>query len=162
MIVAHDFKQAGIAFEDVKAMLFPGGEWDADEWRVLDSSNARVIVHRASGARVQVLSSKPKVAHGIRPLLVLADEPAQWEAARPDTMLGVLETSLGKVPGSRMIALGTRPSDAGVGSNGCWTTRTFRVWPTRPRRTRTWTTGRRGPANPSLSAIPHLQGADRA
>ena len=58
---------------------------------------------------VRCIASDPRRAHGIAPLLVLADEPAQWEPAKRDAMFAALRTSMGKIPGSRMIALGTRP-----------------------------------------------------
>lgn len=115
VLVAHDFKQAGIAFGDVVAMLFPDGPPAARnrEWRLQDSNNARRIEHRPTGSAVEVVSSNPRRAHGLRPLLVLADEPAQWEDGTSGRMLAALETSLGKVPRSRMIALGTRPAAPG-------------------------------------------------
>ena len=49
--------------------------------------------------------------HGLRPLLVLADEPAQWPPSSSEAALAALRTGLGKFPGSRLIALGTRPDD---------------------------------------------------
>ena len=110
MLVAHDFGQAGIAFGDMLAMLFPDGHPPGKEWRVQDSSNARRIEHRPTGAAVEVISRNYRRAHGLRPLLILADEPAQWEPGTSEKMLAALETSLGKMPGSRMIALGTRPA----------------------------------------------------
>ena len=39
------------------------------------------------------------------------DEPAQWEQSKSDKMLAALKTGLGKVPGSRMIAIGTKPAN---------------------------------------------------
>ena len=109
VLVAHDFRQAGIAFGDVRDMLFPDRQ-PGEAWRVQDSSNARRIEHRPTGAAVEVVSSNPRRAHGLRPLLVLADEPAQWEDGTSGRMLAALQTGLGKLPGSRMIALGTRPA----------------------------------------------------
>lgn len=109
VLVAHDFRQAGIAFGDVRDMLFPDRQ-PGEAWRVQDSSNARRIEHRPTGAAVEVVSSNPRRAHGLRPLLVLADEPAQWEDGTSGKMLAALQTGLGKLPGSRMIALGTRPA----------------------------------------------------
>ena len=82
------------------------------EWRVQDSANRASVEHRASGARVRCIGSDPRRAHGLRPMLVLADEPAQWPTNTADRMLAALKTGLGKVPGSRLIALGTRPASA--------------------------------------------------
>ena len=49
---------------------------------------------RAFGASV----SDPRRAHGLRPFLVLADEPAQWPPATGEKMISALRTGLGKVP----------------------------------------------------------------
>ena len=46
-------------------------------------------------------------------MLVLADEPAQWEQGKRRSMLAALRTAMGKLDGSRLIALGTRPADDG-------------------------------------------------
>ena len=66
--------------------------------------------HRPAETAVYCLGSDPGAMHGRRPLLVLADEPAQWERAKRDRALAALRTGLGKTPHSRLVALGTRPS----------------------------------------------------
>ena len=112
---ASSFAQGKIIFEDVVAYLerldhkLP----DRKLWRRLDSGNFATIEHRPSGARVRCIGSDPKRAHGLRPTLALLDEPAQWETAKRDAMIAAIRTGLGKRPGSRLIALGTRPSDEG-------------------------------------------------
>ena len=155
VLVAHDFKQSGVAFADVRDMLFRGGAPGRD-WRLLDSSNARRIEHRPTGAAVECISSNPRRAHGLRPLLVLADEPSQWEPGTSARMLAALETSLGKVPGSRLIALGTRPEGADH-----WFERMLRDKPSLvyaadpeadPMDEAAW-----AEANPSLPWMPHLR-----
>ena len=108
---ASSFDQGRIIFEDVLAFL--GERYDLgrrSEWRVQDSANRASVEHRASGARVRCIGSDPRRAHGLRPFLVLADEPAQWPANTADRMVSALRTGLGKVPGSRLVALGTRPA----------------------------------------------------
>ena len=53
-----------------------------------------------------------KRAHGLRPFLVLADEPAHsGSSGKAEAMISALRTGLGKTPGSRLIALGTLPAD---------------------------------------------------
>ena len=81
-------------------------------WRIQDSENRALIEHRPSGARIRCIGSDPKRAHGLRPYIALMDEPAQYDSAKADKMLAAIRTGLGKVPGSRLIALGTRPSDS--------------------------------------------------
>ena len=109
VVVASAFSQSRIIFEDCLAMLREKNGLPRREWRVQDSANTAMIEHRESGARVRCIGSDPKRAHGLRPALALLDEPAQWEAAKSEKMLAAIRTGLGKVPGSRLIALGTRP-----------------------------------------------------
>ena len=110
--VAASFAQGRVIFEDVLAFL--GEKYNLNErskWRKQDSQNAASLEFRASAARVRCIGSDPAKAHGLRPSLVLCDEPAQWEPARAERMLAALRTGLGKTPNSRLVALGTRPAD---------------------------------------------------
>lgn len=84
---------------------------DRKQWRRADSVNHALLEHKPSGARLRCIGSDPKRAHGLAPALVLADEPAQWPVNQRDAMLAALRTSLGKIPGSRLVALGTRSAD---------------------------------------------------
>ena len=108
-VVAASYAQARIAFEHVRAfseeLFVPRAQW-----RVTDSLHWSLIEHRPTRARLRVMSSNPKRAHGLAPALVIADEPAQWELSGGDRMYSALATSLGKIPGARLIALGTRPA----------------------------------------------------
>lgn len=109
--VASSFAQATTIFEDVLSFL--RGKHDLGNrkiWRVQDSANRALVEHRPSGARVRCVGSDPARAHGLRPFLVLADEPGQWDSAKSERMLAALRTGLGKMPGSKMITLGTRPA----------------------------------------------------
>ena len=110
---ASSFAQGRTIFEDVAALLRARyGALPRQEWRWQDSQNAAILAHRESGSRVRCIGSDPKRAHGLRPFLVLADEPAQWPVATSDKMYQALRTGLGKVPSSRLVALGTRPESA--------------------------------------------------
>ena len=107
---ASSFSQGRVIFEDVTALLRARyGDLPRKLWRWQDSQNAAILEHRETGSRVRCIGSDPKRAHGLRPFLVLADEPAQWPVASSDRMFQALRTGLGKVPGSRLVALGTRP-----------------------------------------------------
>ena len=109
--LASSFSQSRIIYEDVLSYL--RAKHDIDDrkvWRLQDSANSAQIEHKPTGTRVRCIGSDPKRAHGLRPALVLSDEPAQHPAATSERMLSALRTSLGKVPGSRLIALGTRPA----------------------------------------------------
>ena len=108
VIVAWAFSQARIAFEHVLAFLHPRD--DPGRWRIQDSANTATVECRRTGARVRCIGSDPRRAHGLAPVLVLADEPAQWPHTSRDAMLSALATARGKIPGSRLVALGTRPA----------------------------------------------------
>ena len=112
VVVASSFAQGKVVFEDVRAFL--AARYDLSkraEWRVQDSAQLASVEHRPSGARVRCVGSDPRRAHGLRPKLALLDEPAQWEPGKSDRMLAAIRTGLGKVPGSKLIALGTRSDD---------------------------------------------------
>ena len=109
VIVASSFAQATIAFDHVVA--FMGAKLrDRKRYRFWQTGQLSRIEDRKSGASVRALGSDPKRAHGLAPVLILCDEPAQWPSSSGDRMLSALRTSLGKQPGARLIALGTRPA----------------------------------------------------
>ena len=107
VIIAASFEQAGILFDT--ALAYGAGRVTGMHYRILNSQNRKLIEHLPSGARLRVMSSDPKRAHGIAPVLILADEPAQWPTGTGEQMVAALRTSRGKIAGSRFIALGTRP-----------------------------------------------------
>lgn len=158
--VASSFSQGKIIYEHVRAFLEAAGRDLSDRrtWRVQDSQNVATIEHKATGARVRCIGSDPKRAHGLAPLLVLADEPAQWEWTKADAMLAALRTSMGKIDGSRLIALGTRPADethwfAKMLDGGCDYAQCHAAGEDAPPfRKRTWLQ-----ANPSLPVMPSLE-----
>ena len=111
VIVASSFEQARIAFEHVVA--FMGRKLaHKDRWRIWDTAQQARIEDRRTGARVRCIGSDPRRAHGLAPVLVLADEPAQWPPTTGERMVAALQTAAGKQPHSRFVALGTRPAAA--------------------------------------------------
>ena len=114
VVAAASFAQGRIIFEDVLAFLAARYDLgDRSEWRRQDSANLASLEYRPSGARVRCVGSDPGNAHGLRPALALLDEPSQWAPATADRMHAAIRTGLGKTPGSKLIALGTRPADDG-------------------------------------------------
>ena len=110
-IVASTIQQAMISLDHLIETL--GLRDRAHRFRSSFSSHLTGVKDGMTGNMVRVLSSRPKSSHGIAPVLILADEPAQWEANSRDKVYAALRTSLGKVPGSRLVCLGTRPDEAG-------------------------------------------------
>ena len=70
------------------------------------------VEYKPTGARCRAIGGDPKRAHGLRPALALCDEPSQWDEAKSERLISAIKTGLGKVPGSRLIALGTRPANS--------------------------------------------------
>ena len=157
VVCASSFDQARVIFDHV--LSFGPYREDRSRWRVQDSANRAAIECRETGARLRCIGSDPRRAHGLAPALVLADEPAQWPRTTGEAMLAALRTGLGKVPGSRLIALGTRADDdshwfgrmlAGVGTDYAQCHAAREKDPKFHRRT--WKR-----ANPSLDFMPHLE-----
>lgn len=162
VIVASSFEQARIAFEHVLA--FMGSKVrDRRRWKVWDTAQQARIEDRETGARVRCIGSDPRRAHGLAPVLTLADEPAQWPTSTGERMVAALRTAAGKQPHSRFVALGTRPADAEhwfakmlAGGADYAQTHAARAGDP-PFWKRTWKR-----ANPSLDHLPDLEAAIRA
>ena len=118
VICGPRFIQSRILFEDVIEFLrgFGYDLEDRSTWRKMDSQNTAWIEHRDSGARVRCIGSDNSSAHGLRPFYALIDEPSQIQASMRSKIFAALKTGLGKTPGSRLFALGTRPA-ASVGDH---------------------------------------------
>ena len=161
-MVASSFAQARITFEHVQAFLAGLTAAYPRRYRIGDSANSASIEDRQTGCRVRCIGSAPRRAHGLAPALTLADEPAQWESTKSESMLAALRTASGKIPGSRFVALGTRPADpshwfakaldGGAGYAQCHAARPDDP----PFQRRTWRK-----ANPSLDHMPDLEEAIR-
>ena len=80
-------------------------------WTGLSGGAHRVAgVHAASGTGIRVISSSGKRAMGLgaRNRLLLFDEPASTEERAGSLQIQALEGSLGKLPGARLLIIGTR------------------------------------------------------
>ena len=111
LIVASTFKQARVSFAHARAFMEPIIAADPERWRALDSEHSALIEDRRTGATLEAREATPGSLHGPAPVLIIGDEPAQWQATQRDRMFSALRTSLGKVPGSRALFIGTRPAD---------------------------------------------------
>ena len=161
VIVASSFSQARIAFDHVRAFLVDQLR-DRQRWRIQDTAQQASIEDRETGARLKVIGSDPKRAHGLAPVLVLADEPSQWPPSSSEKMLAALRTSAGKQPHFRFIAIGTRPSSedhwfARMLAGGCDYAQSHAARADDPKfRVTTWRK-----ANPSIGHMPDLEQAIR-
>lgn len=110
-IVASSIQQAMISLDHLMETLALRD--NTHRFRASFSSHLTGVKDCMSGNMVRVLSSRPKSSHGIAPVLVMGDEPAQWEVNSRDKVYSAIRTSLGKIPGSKLVALGTRPDESG-------------------------------------------------
>ena len=111
VIVASSFGQARIGFHHTMWFLRPIFEQDRRRWRVVDNSHECRIEDRETGANLRALGSDPGRAHGLAPLLAIADEPAQWPANFGPKMHAAIVTAQGKIEASRFVAIGTKPEE---------------------------------------------------
>ena len=163
VIVASSFQQARIAFEHILAFMRPWLAHEPTRFRIWDTAQQASLEDRQTGTRVRCLGSDPRRAHGLAPALVLSDEPAQWPPSTSARMHAALLTASGKISQSRLIALGTRPADAGhwfaqmlQGGPGIYAQCHAAASDDPPLQTRTWRK-----ANPSLPLMPDLAAAIR-
>ena len=101
---------------------------------------------------------------GPAPKLLLYDEIAQWPQSQVQAMLAALGTSRGKIPGSKALWIGTRPSTPehpfqraldgrGVGFSLSYTAKKD----DRPGQRKTWRK-----SNPGLDNMPDLEAVIRS
>ena len=112
MVVAGSFPQAGIAFDHAAHFLRAWTDADPDRWRVLRSESVALIEDRETGVKLRAREASARTLHGAAPAMVIADEPAQWQPTQRDAIYSALRSRLGKIPGSVLLAIGTRSDDA--------------------------------------------------
>ena len=168
LVVASSFDQGLICFRHILHFLRPTldkhGTGPRDRFRIQDSADRATITDRETGAMVRVLGSDPRRLHGAAPKLLLLDEVAQWPPERVEPMLAALKTSRGKIPGSKALWLGTRPStpdhpfQRALDGNGVGLSLSFAAPKDAPPfQRRTWKR-----ANPGLDHLPDLEAVIRS
>ena len=110
VVVASSAPQAAIVWEHAFRLMFPDGAPDRRIWRYSNNHVRKEIVHKPTGSSLRCLSSDPRRAHGIAPVMAIIDEPAQHPPTTTERMKNAISTSLGKVENAKLIAIGTRPS----------------------------------------------------
>ena len=109
ILIAASFQGARLAFESVLVSLDLLGE--TEDYRIRDQQNLADIQHKQTGARLRVLGSDNKKSHGLRPNLIICDEPSMWGPSG-ELLASAIRTSLGKRRGARAVFFGTRPNDS--------------------------------------------------
>ena len=111
LIVGSTYKQARLCFQHALSFLAPLIKEQPGRWRILDSEHQAVVSDKLSGSALEAREATPASLSGPAPALVIADEGASWRPTQSESMYSVLRTSLGKLPNSRMLCIGTRPTD---------------------------------------------------
>ncbi|MDE2812034.1 MAG: terminase large subunit [Gemmatimonadota bacterium] len=157
VVAASSFDQGRIIFEHVKAFMVDKLA-DTKRWRLQDSTNRAIVTDRRTGASLRCIGSDPRRMHGLAPRLVVGDELAQWEPNKINKALAALQTSMGKIPDSRALWIGTRPDSADHPFSkflygGCEYSQVHAARKSDPPfQKRTWTK-----ANPALRFLPDLE-----
>ena len=110
VIVASSLGQARITFNHARWFLRDLLD-DRHRYREIENSHECRLEDRETGASLRALGSDPRRAHGLAPLLAIADEPAQWPARYGSRMHSAIVTALGKHEGAKFIAIGTSPDE---------------------------------------------------
>lgn len=158
-VVGATLVQSRKVFKHVVRFLEASGR--LPRYRKWDGPNRATLESKADGRTLECLGANPGGLHGAAPVLILADEVAQWPRLKVDAMLAALRTGLGKSSGSRMILLGTRPAaEDHPFALSLRTADYVQIHAARPEdpmfRKRTWQR-----ANPSLRYFPSLEMATR-
>ena len=111
--VAGSFGQTCLTFDAALAFLQPLIEADPKRVRMNRSEQTALVEDRETGAKLKASEASARTLHGAIVSLIVADDPAQWLQTQRDAIYSALRSRLGKVPGSRPLAIGTRPDDPG-------------------------------------------------
>ena len=110
VIVAASLRQAGVIFRHVQRFL--ADRIATREFKLYDAVNRQAIYNPSNGVLVELKGANPATLHGLAPSLIVVDEMAQVHLNKLPALLAALDTSLGKVPDSRIWKIGTRAATA--------------------------------------------------
>ena len=111
IITAGSLEQASLGWRDVlDGLKLCEPNWKREGVKIADYNAARCIT-LPQGGRVRALAANYRTQHGLRPILLAIDEPAQIHPeAVGEKILSAAITSMGKIPGARLVVCGTRPA----------------------------------------------------
>ena len=119
ILISSGIKEGRILFDAVKSYLGVEhnrvrGGWTTGRYRVREGGGEYSIRDLERGTRLQLVGSDSGHASGLQPSLVIGDEGSSWKGVNGERVHNLMLSSLGKVPGSRYVAISTRPA-AGEG-----------------------------------------------
>ena len=113
IILAASYSQARICFSHLVGFLKTSDLYRANPKRFGISENSKMceIIDRHTRCTARAVGSDARTLFGIAPVFVAIDEPASHSRGNRDALFSAAITSLGKISGARLIAIGTRSSD---------------------------------------------------
>jgi hypothetical protein len=115
-VYAADEDQAGLLADALAGFVLR-----SPDLRGLVKVSARAVEVRATGARLSVETSDGASAFGTLPWLTIVDELTVWpETTNHRRLWSAIVSSVPKVPGSRLVVIGTAGSPTGLGAK-VWT-----------------------------------------
>ncbi len=108
LAISASLEQSRVLVTFVRQILEPLGGYV-----FVDSSQRLQVRHKATNTKLRVLSSSGKRALGLSQFqAIYGDEPGSWESRNGLLVWDALRTSLGKLPGQKLILTGTQaPAD---------------------------------------------------
>ena len=151
VVLSASHSQGALLVKDLEHFLMSAGCL-ASELSIWNSTVHARCQHKASGAIMVCLGSRPDRLHSRRPALVIIDELGAFTERQAALALATAQTSCGKIPNSRCVLLGTRPPSS---------THPFAdaldLWPSMKFQSKSVSMAGARRANPSLAYFPELQ-----
>jgi len=111
LVVSPSMAQSQILIRSVRALIRPWLDRYGRRFKLIDALGAQRVADRETGVELVARAGVPRSLEGGQPSLILVDEAAALPPNQSEQIRGILETSLGKIPGARMVALSTWPAD---------------------------------------------------
>ena len=143
--------QGSLIVRDVQHFLLSAG-CEAGALRIWDNQTHAYVEHKPSGASMLCLGSSPNRLNSRRSRLVLIDELAAFSDAQAEKAIALATTMCGKIEGSRVLVIGTRPE-----SESHPFAQILKNWNSISHTSKSMTMAGARRANPSLDHIPGLR-----
>ena len=112
LLVAATYQQATLAWDHARAFLQPWIDRDPERYRVLRSEQVAVFEDRETGVELRAREAVSRSLQGAAVACIVADEPREWKPSQRAGIYAALRSRLGKIEGSRLVAIGVQPADA--------------------------------------------------
>ena len=151
VVLSASHSQGALLVRDLEHFLLSAGvgEKELSVWN--NQTHARAV-HKATESGMLCLGSSPARLHSRRPRLVIIDELGAFADRAAAEALATAETACGKVPGSRVVLIGTRPPSSTHPFSDA-----LERWPSIVHSSKSVSMAGARRANPSLEHFPELE-----